>query len=156
VPSYAIAADPVGAARDKMREVVRDFLRAVDNPVPWQNFSNIPPPPIAHAACIDVGVGKTRITIEELAIWLKQKQRSGSVIYATPRHKLNEAIEGRFAKQGINARIFRGREAEDPQRDLLEPDKKMCLNLAAVELAKKVRAEIGPTCCKYKQQRCRF
>jgi Bifunctional DNA primase/polymerase, N-terminal/Primase C terminal 2 (PriCT-2) len=155
-PTYAIAADAAAAARDKMREVVRDFLRAVDNPISWKSVSNMPPPPIAHAACIDVGVGKTRITIEELAIWLKQKQRADPVIYATPRHKLNENIEELFAKQGINARIFRGREAEDPQRDLLQPDKKMCLNLAALELAKKCHAEVGPTCCKHKKERCRF
>jgi putative DNA primase/helicase len=154
-PTYTIAADPAAEARDKMREVVRNFLRAVDQPA-LQYLGNAPLPPIAHAACIDVGVGKTRITIEELAIWLKQKPRSGPVIYATPRHKLNEAIEERFAKQGITARICRGREAEDPQRDLLQPDKKMCLNLAAVELAKKCHAEIGPTCCKRKKERCRF
>src|SRR5262249_54385413 len=71
-PTYPIAADPAAEARDKMREIVRDFLRAVDNPVSWRSFSNNPPPPLAHAACIDVGVGKTQITIEELAIWLKQ------------------------------------------------------------------------------------
>jgi putative DNA primase/helicase len=155
-PTYTIAADPAAEARDKMREVVRNFLRVVDNPVPWQNVSNIPPPPIAHAARIDVGVGKTRITIEELAIWLKQKPRSGPVIYATPRHNLNEPVEKQFTDHGINARICRGREAEDPQRDLLQPDKKMCLNLAAVELAKKCQAEIGSTCCKRKKMRCRF
>src|SRR5262249_52061142 len=155
-PTYAIPADPVAEARDKMRQVARDFLRAVDNPVSWRSISNVPPPPIAHAARIDVGVGKTRITIEELAVWLKQKQPAGPVIYATPRHKLNEDIEKLFAAQGITARIFRGREAPDPQRDLLQPDKKMCLNLAAVELAKKCLADIGQACCKYKKLRCRF
>ena len=154
-PTYAIAADPAAAARDKMHEVVRDFLRAVDNPVPWQGVSNMPPPPIAHAACIDVGVGKTKITIEELAPWLKQKARD-PVVYATPRHNLNEDVLSQFTDHGINARIFRGREAEDPQRDLLRPDKKMCLNLAALELAKKCHAEIGPTCCKHKKLRCPF
>jgi hypothetical protein len=45
----ATAADPVQEARDKMREIVRDFLRAADNPVPWQSFGNKPPPPLAHA-----------------------------------------------------------------------------------------------------------
>src|SRR6516164_5714205 len=153
-PTYAIAADPAAAARDKMHEVVRDFLRAVDNPVPWQGVSNMPPPPIAHAACIDVGVGKTKITIEELAPWLKQKARD-PVVYATPRHNLNEDVLSQFTDHGINARIFRGREAEDPQRDLLRPDKKMCLNLAALELAKKCHAEIGPTCCKHKHKKLR-
>src|SRR6516162_7498098 len=87
-PTYAIASDVVDTARQKMREVVRTFLYAVDNPVSWRSISNVPPPPIAHAACIDVGVGKTQISIEELARWLKQKQPAGPVIYATPRHNL--------------------------------------------------------------------
>src|SRR5262249_44863673 len=103
-------------------------------------------------ACIDVGVGKTRITIEELAIWLKNTEPDGPVIYATPRHKLNEDIEEQFAKHGINARIFRGREADDPIR----PAQAMSVNLPAVSLAKKCHAEIGPTCCKHKKKRCAY
>src|SRR5215813_11990054 len=155
-PTYTVSADPLAAARDKMRQVARDFLRAVDNPVSWRSISNVPPPPIAHAVCIDVGVGKTQITIAELAVWIKQKQPDGPIIYAVPRHRLGEDILRQFTDHSINARIFRGREAPDPQRDLLEPDKKMCLNLAAVELAKKCHAEIGQACCKYKKLRCRF
>jgi hypothetical protein len=151
-PTYAIASDVVDTARQKMREVVRTFLYAVDNPVSWRSISNVPPPPIAHAACIDVGVGKTQITIEELARWLKQKQPAGPVIYATPRHNLNERIEEQFTEHGINARIYRGREADDPQR----PGQAMCVNLPAVSLAKRCHTEIGPTCCKYKKQRCRL
>jgi putative DNA primase/helicase len=165
-PTYATTTTTTGntttsagttAARDRMREIVRDFLRAVDQPA-LQYLGNAPLPPIAHAARIDVGVGKTRITIEELAIWFKNRatEPDGPFIYATPRHNLNEPVEKQFTDHGITARIFRGREAEDPQRDLLQPDKKMCLNLAAVELAKKCHAEIGPTCCKHKKERCRF
>src|SRR5262249_13525010 len=150
-PTYAIPADPVAEARDKMPRGVRDFLRAVDNPVSWRSLRNVPPPPIAHGARIDVGIGKTRITIAELAIWLKQKQPDGPVIYATPRHRLNEDIEKLFAAQGITARIFRGREAPDPQRDLVQPDKKMCLNLAAVELGKKCLAGMCQDSCKIKE-----
>jgi hypothetical protein len=145
-PTYAIAANAASEGRDKMRAVVRGFLFAVDNPDPWENYSNAPPPPIAHAACIDVGVGKTMITIEELARWLKNgTARAGPVIYATPRHNLNERIEQQFTAHGINARIFRGREAEDPQH----PGQTMCLNLPAVRLAQSCHTEVAPTCCKY-------
>jgi len=150
-PTYAIAADNAVEGRDKMHAVVRAFLKAVDNPEPWQMYSNEPPPPIAHAACIDVGVGKTQITIEELARWLKQKQRD-PVVYATPRHNLNERIEKQFAAHGINGRVYRGREADDPQR----PGQAMCINLPAVRLAQRCHAEIGKTCCKHKKQRCCF
>src|SRR5262249_56508740 len=113
--------------------------------------SNARPPPSAHAACIDVGVGKTEITIEELARWLKNRttEPDGPFIYATPRHNLNERIELQFAAQGINPRIYRGREADDPQH----PGQAMCVNLPAVRLAQSCHAEIGPTCCKHKEQR---
>jgi hypothetical protein len=143
-PTYAIAAGEAAEGRNRMREVVRGFLFAVDNPDPWQKYSNEPPPPIAQAACIDVGIGKTQITIEELARWLKNRttEPSGPLVYATPRHNLNKRIEQQFAEHGINARIYRGREADDPQQS----GKKMCLNLAAVELAKKCHAEIATTC----------
>ena len=134
-----------------MREVVRNFLRAVDNPGPSQYLGNAPLPPIAHAACIDTGVGKTKIVIEELAIWLKQGARE-PVVYATPRHKLNERIEEQFAAHGINARIYRGRSADDP----LRPAQAMCLNLPAVRLAERCHAEVATTCCKRKKQRCPY
>jgi putative DNA primase/helicase len=151
-PTYAIAGDPAAAARASCRAVVRAFLRAVDNPVTVKYLGNAPLPPIAHAACIDTGIGKTKITIEGLAIWLKQKQRSGPVIYGTPRHRLNERIEKQFAAHGINARIYRGRGADDP----LHPGQAMCLNLPAVRLAERCHAEVATTCCKRKKQRCSF
>jgi hypothetical protein len=150
-PTYAIAADPADQARDKMREIVRNFLRAVDNPVTVKYLGNAPLPPIAHAACIDTGVGKTKIVIEELAIWLKQRPRA-PVVYATPRHNLNQEIEKQFADYGINARIYRGRGADDP----LHPGQAMCLNLPAVRLAERCHAEVASTCCKRKKQRCPF
>src|SRR5262249_73648 len=121
---------------------------------PWQNDSNAPPPPIAHAVCIDVGTGKTEITIEELARWLKSRttQPAGPFIYATPRHNLNESILRQFSAHNINSRIYRGREADDPQ----QPGQAMCLDLPAVRLAQSCGAEIGATCCAHKRQRCRF
>jgi len=154
-PTYASAEDDAGKGRDKMHEIVRGFLFAVDNPDDsWQDHSNEPPPPIAHAVRIDVGVGKTRITIEELAISLKNRttKPAGPFIYATPRHNLNERIEQQFAEHGINARIYRGREADDPQR----PGRAMCVNLPAVRLAQSCHADIAQTCCKHKKQSCSF
>ena len=148
-PTYAVAADAAAEARNRMREIVRAFLHAVDQPT-VQYLGNAPLPPIAHAACIDVGTGKTQITIEELADWLKAKPRDKPVIYATPRHNLNERIEKQFAAHGINARIFRGREADDP----IHPGQSMCLNLPAVRLAVRCHAEVATSCCKTKKLRC--
>ena len=151
-PTYSLAADPAAAARDKMREVVHKYLMATDMPDPLQAYSNMLLPPIAHAARIDVGVGKTTIVIEELAIWLKQKQRSGPVIYAVPRHRLGEDILTKFTNHGINARVYRGRGADDP----VHPGQAMCLNLPAVRLAERCHAEVASTCCKRKKQRCPY
>jgi hypothetical protein len=150
-PTYAQAGNGPATGRDRMREIVRDFLRAVDQPA-LQYLGNAPLPPIAHAACIDVGTGKTQITIEELARWLMDKPRDEPVVYATPRHRLNEDIGEQFTDHGINARIFRGREADDPQR----PGQSMCLNLPAVRLAVRCHADVASTCCKRKKQRCPF
>jgi hypothetical protein len=148
-PTYAIAADPLAEARDKMRQVVREFLKAVDQPV--VNYLNMPLPPIAHGARVDTGIGKTLIAIEELSTWLKKGPRE-PVIYATPRHNLNKPIEQKFFEHGINARIYRGRGADDPQR----PGQSMCVNLAAVRLAERCHAEVASSCCKHKKQRCPY
>jgi putative DNA primase/helicase len=149
-PTYAIAADPADEARDKMREVVREFLAAVDQPV-VKYLGNMPLPPIAHAARVDTGVGKTIIAIEELAAWLKKGPRE-PVIFSTPRHNLNKPIEQKFFEHGINARIYRGRGADDP----LHPGQAMCLNLPAVRLAERCHAEVASSCCKHKKQRCPY
>jgi hypothetical protein len=142
---------PAAEGREKMREVVRDFLRAVDNPIPWRSFSNIPPEPIARAARVDTGVGKTSIVVQELVSWLRQEPRE-PVVYATPRHNLNEPVAKKFTDHGINARIYRGRGAEDP----LHPGQPMCLNLEAVHLAQRCHADVASSCCKHKKQQCQF
>jgi hypothetical protein len=149
-PSYIISANGADLGRDEMHRVVREFLEAVDRPV-VKYLGNMPLPPIAHAACIDVGVGKTTIVIEELAVWLKKAPRD-PVIYATPRHNLNEPVAKQFIDHGINARIFRGRGADDP----LHPGQAMCLNLPAVRLAERCHAEVASTCCKQKKLRCPY
>jgi hypothetical protein len=109
---------------------------------------------------VTTGVGKTRITIAELAVWIREvtsgpliyMDRVGPVVYAVPRHKLGEKIRKQFIEHGVDARIFRGRTAEDPEN----PGKAMCLNLDAVELARKCHADVSETCCKSGKMKCRF
>ena len=76
--------------------------------------------------CLPTGIGKTRITIEELAAWLRIVKLIGPVIYTVPGHKLSSEIEKRFAKHGVNARIFRGRKQSDPERH--DPSKSSITN----------------------------
>jgi Bifunctional DNA primase/polymerase, N-terminal/Primase C terminal 2 (PriCT-2) len=155
-PTYATAdnaADPT-RARDRTHQIGRDFLMESEMPPDPLDYSNEKPLPIARAVRVTVGIGKTKIMIEEIAHWLKNRtaKPKGPLIYATPRHNLNRDIEPQFAAHGINARIYYGRDAPDPH----QPGKKMCLDLPAVVRAMTVRAEIGPTCCKNKKQRCQF
>ena len=147
----------VDEARNKTQEVIDDFLHCVVNGFPIAEhmekvyyYEEIEPPPPAQAARIDTGVGKTKITVKQLAKWINDLK--GPIIYAVPRHKLGMKIEEQFAEYGINARIFRGRSADDPKN----PGKQMCLNPKAVELAIKCRADINKACCKSGSEKCRF
>ncbi len=157
-PTYsAEGACDVDAARREVQKHARDFFECVAIPESERNvwtdfyFEN-GPPLIAWAIPIPTGVGKTQITIAQLAAWLLTVTIKGPIIYAVPRHKLGVKIEEQFAAHGINARIFRGREADDPENS----DDKMCLNLEAVELAKRARADIAKSCCRDGKKFCRF
>jgi Rad3-related DNA helicase len=81
-----------------------------------------------------------------------RSERLGVVIYATPTHKLNTRIDDQFIGHGITARVFRGREAADPENK----GKQMCLNLEAVELAQEIGAGITETCCKKGEKTCKY
>jgi hypothetical protein len=112
-----------------------------------------PRPAIVKAARIATGVGKTRIMIKQLATHI-HAGKIGPVIYAVPRHKLGAKIRQQFLDRGIDARIFRGRNADDPD---FNPGRTMCLNLPAVELALRCHADVSKTCCsKNRKTRCEF
>ena len=107
----------------------------------------------------ELGLGKTRIVIEVSSVWKRQVD-VGPIGYAVPTLGLAEEVAKRYREQGIDARVFRGRGAPDPEH--LDPAKadedqiKMCQNLDAVELALKAHADIYATCCKSKGRKCRF
>jgi hypothetical protein len=108
---------------------------------------------IVQAARVATGVGKTQLMIKQLAEHI-HAEKIGPVIYAVPRHKLGEKIRQQFLDRGIDARIFRGRNADDPD---FNPGKPMCLNLPAVELALKYHADVNKTCCyKNRTMKCEF
>jgi hypothetical protein len=141
-------------ARNKTRQIIQDFLeKNVACPKaksdPFREFAM--ELPITKAMRVATGVGKTKIAIQEIARWMGEVT-VGPIIYAVPRHKLGREIEAQFADHGIDARVFRGRGATDPEY----PEKKMCLNPTAVELAMKCHADIPTTCCKSKKVKCRF
>jgi hypothetical protein len=83
-----------------------------------QEDSEEPPP--AWAISVDVGLGKTRAFREIVAAELVRDGRP--VVLAVPRHKLGDEVVADLAEAGITARVYRGREADDPDA----PGEKMC------------------------------
>jgi Bifunctional DNA primase/polymerase, N-terminal/Primase C terminal 2 (PriCT-2) len=145
-------------ARRETRRIVREFLHnniARPDSNVWFNYAlhivkefN---PPAAWGIRIPTGVGKTQITVKEIAEWVRDA-KGGPVIYAVPRHKLGRKIEEQFTAHGLNARVFRGRKADDPEN----PGTPMCLNLPAVELALRCHDNVTAACCRHKKQKCRY
>jgi hypothetical protein len=143
-------------ARVATRQIVHDFFETVvcakiEATDFWAEFNEYLRLSTAWAMRVFTGVGKTQITIEVLA----ERIRAGLVgpfIYAVPRHKLGQKIEEQFIEHGIDARVFRGRYADDPE----QPGKQMCLNPSAVKLALKCHADVNSTCCSNKLGACKF
>jgi putative DNA primase/helicase len=100
-----------------------------------------------HALGATTGTAKTQITIELTSEWLHQDPQR-TVLYVVPRHELGEEIVKQFAKYGIRARVYRGREADDPD----EPGGTMCLDLPAVEDAIACGQNVQQSCCKHKKR----
>ena len=152
-PTYQINAIELKAAREKLRYAVRHFLRQP----PMEDDDPFGP---TQAIPVDTGVGKTRITIEELATAIHEEKIKGKVIYAVPQHSLSDEIVERFRKQGINARIYRGYSAPDPSipgnLNLREDEQiKMCLRAnTALALSKKNFSPTMETCCKKGKKVC--
>jgi hypothetical protein len=109
--------------------------------------AGIAPTPPVWAMRVDTGVGKTRIVVGVIATSGKP-----GIMYGVPTHKLGSDIERQFSDHGVVARVFRGRSADDPEK----VGSKMCLNLAAVEIALKCQADVARTCCEYHDKYCHF
>lgn len=133
-PTYLDRAVPVSEAREAVREAVRQHLAA------GSGF---------RAIRVGTGVGKTRIAAEMIAADIQARRTAGDtrvMLYAVPRHKLGDEVVALFEAQGVSARVFRGRRAENPD----EPSTKMCLDLESVDLALRLGASVSSTCCKGK------
>jgi hypothetical protein len=151
-PTYPAAAfSDLNSARREVKRIADEFLGLDEQPKNvFQLFAEsvgIEPTPEVWAIRVDTGVGKTRIMVGEIAM---SGQRG--IMYAVPTHKLGSDIERQFSDHGVTARVFRGRSADDPER----VGSKMCLNLAAVELALKCQADVARTCCEKHGNFCHF
>ena len=112
-----------------------------------------PPAPPAipiDAVSVDVGVGKTRIWLEFIAPELVLARFPA--VLAVPRHRLGEEIVRELASVGIAARVYRGREADDPE----QPGKKMCHDLERANLILDALSDVSSHACKHKDRICEF
>jgi Primase C terminal 2 (PriCT-2) len=107
--------------------------------------------PRVVASQVTTGIGKTTITIDELAKRLHDG-RIKRVFYAVPHHDLTDHVVKLFRNRGINARAFRGREADDPDNE----GHQMCLDQKKMKVAVEAGAQVYQSCCKYKDEQCEF
>ncbi|SFM91927.1 DNA-primase RepB domain-containing protein [Methylobacterium pseudosasicola] len=111
------------------------------------------PAPVALAARIEPGIGKTALALAGAA----EAAEAGLVtIYAAPNHPLLTELAARAAALGVEARIYRGYDAEDPDA----PGLKMCLDPQAAQDARDAGATVATAVCKRKidglEYRCAF
>ena len=158
-PTYPLQTEMgIEAARDRLRRVIQSFLGFAKRPTKETNVFLLFAQwrdgdlPYAEALRVPPGLGKTQIAVEEIAGWLPMVDGVGPLIYAVPTLALGDSIVARFAEQGVNAKVFRGRDANDPDN----PGKPMCLNRPAVEMAMAIRADINRAACAFKNHKCRF
>ena len=142
--------DGLAAARDRLRQLIRRFLGIGLNPYQAFGFACRG---LVEAVKVTTGVGKTTIAAEVVAelftLFTRTSKRIG---LSVPTHKLGKEIEQLFISLGADVRVFRGRDADDPEN----PGEKMCLDLPKVEVAKLAMQNITKSCCKFKQDVCPF
>jgi hypothetical protein len=112
------------------------------------------------------GAGKTKYIIEEIAAWLREHPKFVPLIYMVPMHKLGEEVREQFIDLGIDARIFRGYLAPDPNNPLnieawkIDPNtpreflKTMCKMPERVRMAIRAQLKISKACCRQGKHKC--
>jgi hypothetical protein len=153
-PTYALPEfDENETARREIRRVGCEFLgydRRQKNAFEAYGEELMGTTAIVWAERIDTGLGKTKIIVEEIAKEVASTNKC--FVYTVPTLKLGEDIERQFRALGVRSKLFRGREADDPNH-LGEP---MCLDLPKVKLAFAAKQDISDTCCKFKDSVCPF
>ncbi len=106
-------------------------------------------PPV-HAVAADIGLGKTRAWRERVAAVLVAAGKHP--VLAVPRHRLGDEIVRDLAEAGVDARVYRGREALDPELS----DVKMCRDFGRAEIITSALAPVSSRACKHRDRECEF
>ena len=161
-PAPTVARVNVTQARAELAAKVGAFMDAAATWTPPgddDTDDEAPPPPAllppVHSIRVDVGAGKSeaaRRGLVRLVAKLRAKGDGRNVAIAVPTHvlggeqaqKLIDMPEARAA--GLKVRVWKGREAADPDA----PGQAMCRDLPAVALAQDLALDVQATACRKK------
>ncbi|MCJ2065189.1 RepB family DNA primase [Methylobacterium sp. J-088] len=146
-PAYEDASNPIEDAR---RAVAAAVQRFIDAATAYRLSGDDEAEPPVHGLAVTTGVGKTSATAKALAAHILSRrgtvQATKGILYAVPTHRLGAEIERQFIEHGVTARVFRGRQAPDPDRS----GQAMCDDLEAVEIALALGEPVEAACCRHK------
>lgn len=153
-PTYPAPLGSVPEARHVLAETMRnivDQVRRHQARLAGLQEDEEPPSPPAWAINIDVGLGKTKAFLE---IVVPQLVRDGLPVgLAVPRHKLGDENVRDLAEGGIAARVYRGRDADDPdapgERMCREHERALAIFLAMGDIAKHACGSKGKRRCEF-------
>lgn len=133
-------------ARNTLRALIANFLaRAAD----WLALPEHSRPPAEHAGIIvGVGVGKShaaRVAVADFIDAVRNSRSEVCVLWLVPTHKLGSEALLAMEQLGLIVAVLRGREAQLPGSD--DETKTMCSNLAAVEDALAIHADVEKDVC---------
>ncbi len=103
------------------------------------------PKPIHAAICVPPGLGKSELARQAAAEFIIKAKAKGiphRVLFMVPTHRLGEEARQRVP-QGVRTALWQSRKAKDVTTG--EP---LCLNLAAVEAAEAIGADVERTACR--------
>lgn len=106
-------------------------------------------PPV-HGLAVSTGIGKTGKWGERIAV--PAVAEGMPIVLAVPRHRLGDEIVSDLSAHRIAGRVYRGREAEDPEA----PRETMCRDLDRAELLNGAVASISQKGCKHGATECGF
>lgn len=154
-PTYLDDARPLAEAEAAVRAGIDEFFEryAPEHRNALAIFNDggalLQPMPRGRIFRVEAGIGKTDAAVAAAA----RAIRAGlSVVFAVPRVDLGDELVARLARQGIIARVWRGRDRPDPEA----PEHPMCLNLGAVADARQAGAwSIAETVCEQRDPAAR-
>jgi putative DNA primase/helicase len=150
-PEVELNFDTLEAGEERLRGAIETAIeRATEEALTHPNDT-----PSVIGIRAELGIGKTRLSrhaLRRALTTLRAASNGRPIFFATPTHDLGGEVAARFIAEvkealgDLTCVVWRGREAENPDR----PGERMCRNhieaKAAQEVCKDVATKICPTC----------